>query len=183
MPHCNDPLPGNAGFFKVKVQFSLCFFLTEHHAMKAYRGSGIIALRPGCFTLMERAPSTHWIGGWVGARAVLRREYQITEDCRTFLMKWKATLCRGQCTVVPTCINIHVSWILSLAVLFPHLAPRSLNDLLNLLPTFSVTGYRSRQRKSSAVCIIACWTAVTCEEKCMRTQGTEHPWILLITIP
>jgi len=26
---------------------------------------------PGCFTPMERAPGTHWMGGWVGPRAVL----------------------------------------------------------------------------------------------------------------
>jgi hypothetical protein len=28
-----------------KVKLSLCFFLTKHHAMKAYRGSGSIAPR------------------------------------------------------------------------------------------------------------------------------------------
>jgi hypothetical protein len=28
---------------KVKVKLSLCFFFTEHHAMKAYWGSGGIA--------------------------------------------------------------------------------------------------------------------------------------------
>jgi hypothetical protein len=51
--------------------------------MKVYWGSGGIAphiLRPGGewsasrlgrFTPGERAPSTHWIGGWVGPRAVL----------------------------------------------------------------------------------------------------------------
>jgi hypothetical protein len=27
------------------------------------------ASRPGRFTSKERAPSTHWIGGWVGLRA------------------------------------------------------------------------------------------------------------------
>jgi hypothetical protein len=27
--------------------------------------------RPGRFTLRERAPGTHWIGGWVGPRAGL----------------------------------------------------------------------------------------------------------------
>jgi len=27
--------------------------------------------RPSQFTPMERAPGTHWIGGWVGSRAVL----------------------------------------------------------------------------------------------------------------
>jgi hypothetical protein len=29
------------------------------------------ASRPGRFTPKERAPGTHWIGGWVGPRAVL----------------------------------------------------------------------------------------------------------------
>jgi hypothetical protein len=28
-------------------------------------------LPPGCFTPSERVPGTHWIGGWVGSRAVL----------------------------------------------------------------------------------------------------------------
>jgi hypothetical protein len=27
--------------------------------------------RPGCFTPGERAPGTHWIGGWVDLRASL----------------------------------------------------------------------------------------------------------------
>jgi hypothetical protein len=52
-----------------KVKLSLC--LTKNHAMKAYWGSGGIASRPGRFTPRERAPGTHWIGGWVGSRAVL----------------------------------------------------------------------------------------------------------------
>jgi hypothetical protein len=29
------------------------------------------ASHPGCFTAGERAPGTHWIGGWVGPRASL----------------------------------------------------------------------------------------------------------------
>jgi hypothetical protein len=29
------------------------------------------ASRPGLFTLGEKAPGTHWIGGWVGFRAGL----------------------------------------------------------------------------------------------------------------
>jgi len=32
-------------------------------------GSEWSAARPGRFTLRERAPGTHWIGGWVGPRA------------------------------------------------------------------------------------------------------------------
>jgi hypothetical protein len=54
--------------------------------MKAYGGNGCIdphfltstlaggkwkASRPGHFTSKERAPSTHWIGGWVDPRAGL----------------------------------------------------------------------------------------------------------------
>jgi hypothetical protein len=52
--------------------------------MKAYWESGGIAPRiiwldgvewsashPGRFTPRERAPGTHWIGGWLGPRAVL----------------------------------------------------------------------------------------------------------------
>jgi hypothetical protein len=70
---------------KVKVKLSLC--LTKHHAMKAYWWSGGIAprilltfaldggewsaSRSGRFTHRKRAPDTHWIGGWVGPRAVL----------------------------------------------------------------------------------------------------------------
>jgi hypothetical protein len=46
-------------------------FLTKHHAMKALDGGEWSASRPGRFTPRERAPGTHWIGGWVGPRAVL----------------------------------------------------------------------------------------------------------------
>jgi hypothetical protein len=69
---------------KVKVKLSLC--LTKHHAMKMYWGvevqlHGFLTLvldggewsasHPGRFTPRERAPGTHWIGGWVGTRAIL----------------------------------------------------------------------------------------------------------------
>jgi hypothetical protein len=39
--------------------------------MKTYMGNGGIASRPGRFTPKERAPDTHWIGGWVGPKAIL----------------------------------------------------------------------------------------------------------------
>jgi hypothetical protein len=60
--------------------------LTEHHAMKAYwgwrynythsltsalDGGEWSASRSGRLTPRERAPGTHWIGSWVGPRAVL----------------------------------------------------------------------------------------------------------------
>jgi len=59
----------------VKVKLSCA--LTEHHAMKAYWGSGVKTPRlltsvldgvewsasiPGRFTPREKAPGTHWIG-------------------------------------------------------------------------------------------------------------------------
>jgi hypothetical protein len=62
------------------------FLLIDHYAMKAYWGSGGMpshyltsaldagewsASRTGRFTPRERASGTHWIGGWVGPRAVL----------------------------------------------------------------------------------------------------------------
>jgi hypothetical protein len=64
----------------------LSLYLTKHHAMKTYWGSGGIASRfltsaldggewsvslPGRFTPRERTADTHWIGGRVGPRAVL----------------------------------------------------------------------------------------------------------------
>jgi hypothetical protein len=69
---------------KVKVKLFPC--LTKHHAIKTYWGSGSLAprildlgtsggewsdSRPSRLTPRESAPRTHWIGGWVGARAVL----------------------------------------------------------------------------------------------------------------
>jgi hypothetical protein len=85
------------------LNYSLCVMLkllTEHHALKAYWGSWrygsthslTLALdegewsvsRPGRFTRRERAPDTHWIGGWVGLRAglnaVVRRK--VPSPCR-----------------------------------------------------------------------------------------------------
>jgi hypothetical protein len=65
------------------IKLSLCFKWAPSH--EGVLGSGGIALRifylgtrwrwlasrPGCFTPRERAPGTHWIGSWVGPRAVL----------------------------------------------------------------------------------------------------------------
>jgi len=67
----------NSNTKQVKVKSLL--FLTEHHAIKVYWGSGSkaprilltsaldgsewSALQPGRFTARERAPGTHWIGG------------------------------------------------------------------------------------------------------------------------
>jgi hypothetical protein len=42
-----------------------------HSLTSALDGGEWSALRPGRFISRERAPNTHWIGGWVGPRAVL----------------------------------------------------------------------------------------------------------------
>jgi hypothetical protein len=42
--------------------------------MKTYGGVEVqftIPSQPGCFTAVEIAPGTHWIGGWMGHRAGL----------------------------------------------------------------------------------------------------------------
>jgi hypothetical protein len=71
---------------KVKVQLSLCIFncaprhegvLGErrysftHCLTSALDGGEWSDSRPGHFTPRETASITHWIGGWVGPRAVL----------------------------------------------------------------------------------------------------------------
>jgi hypothetical protein len=42
-----------------------------HSLTSALDGGELSASHAGCFTPRERAPDTHWIGGWVGPRAVL----------------------------------------------------------------------------------------------------------------
>jgi hypothetical protein len=42
-----------------------------HSLTSALNGGEWSASRPGHFTSRERAPGTHWLGGWVGPRAVL----------------------------------------------------------------------------------------------------------------
>jgi hypothetical protein len=71
--------------------------LTEHEAIKAYLWSGGIAPLilltsvldggewsascPSHFTRRERAPGTHWVGGWVRPRADnLQNYYQTLEN-------------------------------------------------------------------------------------------------------
>jgi hypothetical protein len=70
---------------KVKLKMSLCFFnwAPRHEGVLGSTGtaprildlgtrwSEWSASRPGRFTPRERAPVTHWTGGWVGPRAVL----------------------------------------------------------------------------------------------------------------
>jgi hypothetical protein len=46
-------------------------YSSMHSLTSALDGGEWSALHPGHFTPRERAPGTHWIGGWVGPRAVL----------------------------------------------------------------------------------------------------------------
>jgi hypothetical protein len=48
------------------VEINLHAFMTS-----VLDGGERSASRPGRFTPRERVPGTHWIGGWVGPRAVL----------------------------------------------------------------------------------------------------------------
>jgi hypothetical protein len=70
---------------RVKVKLSLCFnwaprhegvlgewrYSSTHSLNSALDGGERSASRPDRFTPRERAPGTHWIGGWVGSRAIL----------------------------------------------------------------------------------------------------------------
>jgi hypothetical protein len=44
---------------------------TTHSLTLALDGGEWSASCPSCFTFRERAPGTHWMGGWVGTRAAL----------------------------------------------------------------------------------------------------------------
>jgi hypothetical protein len=46
-------------------------YSSTHSLTSALGGGEWSASRPGRFAPRERAPGTHWIGGWVGPRAVL----------------------------------------------------------------------------------------------------------------
>jgi hypothetical protein len=70
---------------KVKVKLSLCFnsalrhegvlgkrrYSSTHALTSALYGGELSASRAGRFDFRKRAPATHWIGGWVGPRAIL----------------------------------------------------------------------------------------------------------------
>jgi hypothetical protein len=46
-------------------------YSSTHSLTSTLDGGQGSASRPGCFTPRERAPFTHWIGGWVGTRVGL----------------------------------------------------------------------------------------------------------------
>jgi hypothetical protein len=82
-----DKMHKSAAFqLDVICKVKLCLCLTKHHTMNTYWGNGsiapcildlgirwrwAIASRPGRFTPREGSLGTHWLGGWVGPRAVL----------------------------------------------------------------------------------------------------------------
>jgi hypothetical protein len=70
--------------------------LIKHRATKTYGGMDVqliafttsalaegewSASRPGRFTVGERAPGTHWIGGWVGPRASVKAVAKKKNPC------------------------------------------------------------------------------------------------------
>jgi hypothetical protein len=44
---------------------------SNHSSTSTLDGGKLSASRPGCFIPRERARSIHWIGSWMGNRAVL----------------------------------------------------------------------------------------------------------------
>jgi hypothetical protein len=82
---CKTGLNNYCSKIKVTVKLSLCFnraprhegvlgewrYNSTHSLTSTLDGGEWSASRPGRFTPKERAPGTHWIGGWVGPRAVL----------------------------------------------------------------------------------------------------------------
>jgi hypothetical protein len=62
--------------------------------ISALEGGEWSASRPGRFTLGERVPGTHWIGGWVSPRAgidaVAKREF--SNPCREVLFSWQGVI-------------------------------------------------------------------------------------------
>jgi hypothetical protein len=59
-------------------------YSSTHSLTFALDGGESLASRPGRFTPKERATGTHWIGGWVGPRAVLDTvvKRKIPSPCR-----------------------------------------------------------------------------------------------------
>jgi hypothetical protein len=55
----------------MKAYWGEWMYSSTHALTSALDEGDWSASRPGRFTPRERAPGTHWIGGWVGPRAVL----------------------------------------------------------------------------------------------------------------
>jgi hypothetical protein len=61
-----------------------CRYSSTHSLTSALDGGEWSASRPGCFNSTERAPDTHWTGGWVDPRAVMDAvvKRKIPSPCR-----------------------------------------------------------------------------------------------------
>jgi hypothetical protein len=55
----------------MKAYWEVKVYSSTHSLTSALDGGEWLASRPGRFTPREGTPGTHWIGGWVGPRAVL----------------------------------------------------------------------------------------------------------------
>jgi hypothetical protein len=82
--------PWNHRRKKVKLSLCLTNWALRHEGV--WRCGGIAPLHltsalvrgewsgshPGCFKPLGKTPSTHWIGGWVGSRALLSSQWPVT---------------------------------------------------------------------------------------------------------
>jgi hypothetical protein len=113
-------------------------YSSTHYLISALDGGEWSASRPGRFIPRERAPGTHWIGGWVGPRAVpdavekrkiprRRRE----PDPRTPMVQPVAQ----RYTDWPTtaCFRVHVIFVLANA---SYLHPECQHLTLNTIRTY-----------------------------------------------
>jgi hypothetical protein len=115
-------------------------YRTMHYLTSALDGGEWSASRPGRFTPRERAPGVHWIGGWVGPRAVLdavvkrkiptpRRE----SNPRTPIVQPVAQLC--------TDWGIMALRLLLCNTLIPHLLHPSYVQVFSFMFSFPYTSY------------------------------------------
>jgi hypothetical protein len=92
---------------------------STHSLTSALDGAEWSASRPGRFTPRERVPSTHWIGGWVGPRAVLDAdEFPNSASGKLDESDWLrqdyeilSTLPRPYCTHRPKHNHLPIQWV------------------------------------------------------------------------
>jgi hypothetical protein len=148
-------------------------FLTEHYTMKMHWGSGgiahtflIVALDgsewsascPGCFTPRERAPGTHWIGGWVGPRASLN----------TVVMRNILSPTRTQTPDHPAHSPVQHHWYIPVPYII-----RSF-----MVYTISNTIRVTKSMRMRWVGYVACIT----DEKCLKERDYLKDWGVLMNL-
>jgi hypothetical protein len=114
---------------RLRLSSPCAFFLTEHHAMKVYWGSGgiaqrildldtrwrwVVSLTPRPLYPRERAPGTHWIGGWGGGP---REKFPVTTETRTPIIqpvaqRYTTELSRLLYVYTRGCIQKFRDWII-----------------------------------------------------------------------